>query len=229
MGMPLSIRASHLSLTTRPGTPQIRHHPRFIILRRQDLCLARAKQPMAAHLRLHPPYRQRQPDCLVTARARLPPGLRLVRRLRLGHHLQRQLLLAHHLPSTRHGRQRRLLEPVTSARPARCCSNSAIPTTTPTSLRHWRQRQLGQALGLRLSDPILQQHLHPRRTLGLGTRRRMVAHSSLQVVHCLGLARQDCAHLDVSGKCRSCELIQLAGHRTQIRGCRLACQLESER
>ena len=138
MGMPLSPQASHLSLTPRPGTPQIRHHPRFILLRRQDFCLARAEQPMAAHLRLYPSHRQRQPDCLVTARARMSSGLRLVRRLRLGHHLQRQLLLALHFPCTCHGRQCRLVESVTPARSARCCSTSAISTTTATSLRHWR-------------------------------------------------------------------------------------------
>lgn len=144
-----------LLIDPHPGTSQVRHHPRFIILRWQDLCLARTERPMAAHLRFYPPHRQRQSDCLVTARARLPFGLRLVRRLRLRHHLQRQLLLALHLPSTRHGRQCRFLESITPARPARCCSNPSISTTTATSLRHRWQRQPGQALGLQPSDSIV--------------------------------------------------------------------------
>lgn len=171
---------------------------------------------MAAHLRLHSSHRQRQFDCLVTTRARMPPGLRLVRWLRLSHHFQRQLLLAHHLPSTRHGCQCCLVESITPARPARCCSDPAIPTTTPTPLRDWWQRQFGQALGLQYSDAIVRQHLHSRWTLGLGSRRCLVSHTPLQVLHCLSLARQNCAHLDVSGKRRSCELVELAEHGTQV-------------
>jgi hypothetical protein len=143
------------------GPSQIRHHPRLLLLRRPHPHLARAAaKPMAAHLRVHPAHRLRQPDRLVAARARLPPRSCQLRRLCQRAQLREQLLPAHHLPCAWHGRQRRLLESSPCSWPAhqRCPFRPAASSSAPFRDRWLRQPR--QALVSQRDYRFVRQHLH---------------------------------------------------------------------
>ncbi len=96
-------------LTPPTGPPQIRQHPRLILLRRQSANLARTNRALDQSLRIRPAHRLREHRILVAARERLPPRLRLVRRQRQRARVQGQQLGAPDLPRARHRRQRRQL------------------------------------------------------------------------------------------------------------------------
>ena len=60
------------------GAPQVRQHPRFLIVRRQGHHLARAERRLAEDLRCRAPHRIRQPRRLGASRGRLPPRMRFL-------------------------------------------------------------------------------------------------------------------------------------------------------
>jgi hypothetical protein len=96
-------------LTTHPGAPEIRQHPRLLLLRRQSLHLARSLRHLVENLRSRPTHRLRKPRILGAARSRLPTRLRLLRRQRLRARVQGQQLVAPGLPGLRQRRQQREL------------------------------------------------------------------------------------------------------------------------
>jgi hypothetical protein len=154
MGMDSTINhiCIHMSDSHYLGPPQVRQHPRFLLVRRQGLHLARVRQPVVEDLRSSPAHRVRQPRRLGAARSRLPPRMRLLRWQCVGARVQRQQLDAPGLPGVRQRRQQRELGARRGSGPGD--EREREPGWGGEEARHRWQRLSGQAVGVLVGDGV---------------------------------------------------------------------------
>lgn len=128
------------------GTSQIRQHPRILLLRRQGSHLARAIEHLAENLRSRPTQRIRQPRLVGAARSGLPPRMRLLGWQRLSARVQGQRLDTPDLPGVWERRQQCVMGTCCGTRTG--CQREWESSRRRETLRHWRQRLPGQAVGV---------------------------------------------------------------------------------
>lgn len=217
------------------GPSQIRHPPRLVILRRPRPHLPRdpfsttqRPGPMDAGVHVDHPHRERQHGLLGAAGAGLPPRVRQLRRQRQRARVPRQPVGARHVPRARHGRQRRELVARRRARRGHAQGRRRALVGAGAALRHGRERQRRQGVGVQRAEPELRKHRGPaRRPRRLGEGRLVEPHAAEQDLHREREPGQDGQDLDV-GEPRGRHLVG-PGQDARVRRRAVAGQLVAER